>query len=319
MNEFDNKIKQVSGGFLYSDSIDTIQVNIGLCCNQLCRHCHVQAGPKRKELMSWGTMEQVLALARKVRPKLVDITGGAPEMNPNLGRFIRALQKDGHKVQVRTNLTILLEEDMMGMIHTYRDTGVKLVASFPCYMKPEVDHVRGDGVFEKSIEALKRLRAAGYGRDKSLVLDLVFNPEEDFLPPKQSDLQKEYEEILSKEYGIWFNNIITIANMPVGRFLEWLKSKGKDINYMRLLKENFNPVNVQNLMCKTQIDIGYDGSVYDCDFNLGRGIKVGHGTPTHIKDFDPARHAIRRIATADHCFGCTAGAGSSCGGSLERK
>jgi len=318
MNDFDKKLKDVTGGFLTADRIETIQVNVGLVCNQRCRHCHVQAGPKRTELMGWPTMERIVALARKVRPKLVDITGGAPELNPNLKRFVTALRKDGQNVQVRTNLTILLEPGMEDMIRFYKDVGVKLVASLPCYEKREVDSVRGDGVFDRSIKALKLLNMAGFGKEKGLVLDLVFNPEEDFLPPETAELEKEYKQIMTRDFGISFNNVFTITNMPVGRFLSWLKTQDKDDEYMKLLKGSFNPATVGGLMCRSQIDIGYDGSVYDCDFNLGLDMMVGHGTPTDIKNFDPAKHAKRRIVTTDHCFGCTAGHGSSCGGALEK-
>jgi len=318
MNDFDKKIKEVTGGYLMSDRLDTIQVNVGLRCNQACRHCHVQAGPKRTELMDWPTMERIVSLARDVRPKLVDITGGAPELNPNLKRFVTALRKNGQHVQVRTNLTILLEPGMEDMIAFYKDAGVKLVASLPCYEKAEVDSVRGDGVFDKSIKALKLMNKAGFGTKKGLVLDLVFNPEEDFLPPETAELEKEYKKIMKKEFGISFNNVFTITNMPVGRFLSWLRAHGKEDEYLGLLKGSFNPSTVDALMCRSQIDIGYDGSIYDCDFNLGLGVKVGFGTPTDIKDFDPAKHAKRRIVTTAHCFGCTAGHGSSCGGALER-
>jgi radical SAM/Cys-rich protein len=318
MNDFDRKVKEVTGVLLEADRLETIQVNVGLSCNQQCRHCHVQAGPKRTELMSWETMRGIVDLARKVRPRLVDITGGAPELNPNLKRFVTALRKEGLNVQVRTNLTILLEPGMEDMIEFYKEAGVKLVASLPCYMRPEVDHVRGRGVFDKSIKALKLLNKAGYGKDERLVLDLVFNHEEDSLPPEQSELQKEYEQVLTNDLGIYFNTVFTITNMPVGRFRTWLREKGKDKEYMKLLRTTFNPETIGMLMCRSQIDIGYDGSIYDCDFNLGLGQRVGFGTPTNIKDFDPVKHTKRRIVTTEHCFGCTAGHGSSCGGALEK-
>jgi radical SAM/Cys-rich protein len=268
--------------------------------------------------MSWPTMQDVLILARKAHPKLVDITGGAPEYNPDLKRFVKALRTDGHKVQVRTNLTIWLEPGMEDMIGFYKEAAVKLVASLPCYMRPEVDNVRGKGVFDKSLKALKLLNKAGYGKDKDLVVDLVFNHEEDSLPPETSELQKEYEQYLTKDLGLFFNKVFTITNMPVGRFWAWLKQEGKDTAYLKLIKGSFNPATVGSLMCRNQIDIGFDGSIYDCDFNLAAGLKVGFGTPTNIKDFDPVKHSKRKIVTAQHCFGCTAGHGSSCSGSLEK-
>jgi radical SAM/Cys-rich protein len=263
-------------------------------------------------------MEMVLAAARKVRPKLVDITGGAPEMNPDLQRFVRALQKDGHHVQVRTNLTILLLPEFEGMMDFYRGSGVKLVASFPCYMKPEVDNVRGEGVFEKSLEALRKLNAIGFGKGKDLVLDLVFNPEADFLPAPQAELEAAYKEELAKDFGITFNNLLTITNMPVGRFKANLEKQKADQKYDRLLRDTFNAETLASLMCLSQVDIGWDGRMYDCDFNYGRGLPVGHGAPSHVRDFDATKLIGRRIVTGDHCFGCTAGHGSSCGGALEK-
>jgi len=322
MNEFEDRIRKSGRAPLMSRDLGTIQINVGLRCNQRCSHCHVGASPERRELMSWETMELVLDLARRVRPRLVDITGGAPELNPRLGRFVRALRKDGHSVQVRTNLTILLEPKFRGMPQFYKDAGVKLVASLPCYLKPEVDNVRGEGVFEKSLEALRRLNAFGYGRDPRLVLDLVFNPEHDLLPAPQTELEKEYREVLGTKYGITFNGLLTIANMPVGRFGEQLRKSGRDAVYGRLLRDNFNPETLDKLMCLDQVDIGWDGTVYDCDFNLARDLPAGlersAGNEAHIGRFDPERHSRRRIVTGDHCFGCTAGAGSSCGGALEK-
>jgi radical SAM/Cys-rich protein len=321
MNEFERKIHELTGTGLSTNGIHTLQVNIGLRCNHTCTHCHVDASPQRTERMSRDTMQRVLSVARKMRPRLVDITGGAPELNLDLVWFVTALKDDGHSVQVRTNLTVLLEPGMERMIQFYRDSAVKLVASFPCYMRPEVDNVRGAGVFDKSLEALKRLNAAGYGIDKGLGLDLVFNPEHDFLPAPQAELEREYREELRK-LGISFNNLLTITNMPVGRFLDKLKKEKKETAYMRMLKENFNPGTLGKLMCRSQIDVGWDGRVYDCDFNLACGLPARFGSRPEeeavIANYDPVNDGPRNIVTADHCFGCTAGAGSSCGGALER-
>lgn len=321
MNDFDKKVHEATGAGLSSCGLRTLQVNVGFRCNQHCTHCHVDASPERKEVMDWETMELVLELAQRVRPGLVDITGGAPELNPDLERFITALRKDGHNVQVRTNLTVLLEPGQKDLMRFYRDSGVKLVASFPCYMKPEVDNVRGDGAFERSLEALRRLNALGYGRDPKLVVDLVFNPEKDFLPAPQAELEKEYRTELDR-FGIVFNNLLTITNMPVGRFRRQLDRQKKHGSYMHLLKDRFNPATLDKLMCLHQIDVGWDGTIYDCDFNLARGMPAnlpsGPKKRPLIGDFDPARDGMRTIATGDHCFGCTAGAGSSCGGALEK-
>ena len=322
MNDFDRRLMQAGHEPLTSCDLATLQVNVGLRCNQRCSHCHAGASPERGELMSWGTMELVLGLARRVRPRLLDITGGAPELNPLLGRFVAALRKDGHNVQVRTNLTILLEEEMEGLMQFYSSSGVKLVASLPCYLRAEVDNVRGQGVFDRSIEALRRLNAIGYGRDPRLALDLVFNPEQDFLPAPQAELEREYREVLGRDFGISFNGLLTITNMPVGRFGEELRRLGREESYGRLLRDNFNPETLDNLMCLHQIDVGWDGTVYDCDFNLARGLPARLGPSSiksaHISRLDPMMHSRRRIITDDHCFGCTAGAGSSCGGALVK-
>lgn len=321
MNAFDTKVRKLTGRVLSTNAIETLQVNIGLRCNQRCTHCHVEASPERTELMTRKTMRQVLAAARKMRPRLVDITGGAPELNPDLRRFVTALRKDGHPVQVRTNLTVLLEPCMEKMIRFYKKSGVKLVASLPCYLRPEVDNVRGRGVFKRSLEALRRLNAAGYGKEKGLVLDLVFNPETDFLPAPQAELEKDYHEELGK-LGISFNGLLTITNMPAGRFLKQLRRRGREKSYMRLLKRTFNPDTLGKLMCLSQVDVGWDGTVYDCDFNLARGLPARlPSNPARrpaIAEYDPARDAMRPVVTGDHCFGCTAGSGSSCGGALEK-
>ena len=206
---------------------------------------------------------------------------------------------------------------MKGMIEFYRDLRVKLVASLPCYLKKEVDSQRGEGVFERSIEVLKLLNKIGYGRDQNLVLDLVFNPEAAFLPPQQATLETDYKEELRKNFGIFFNKLITITNMPVGRFLQYLNKRHQYDEYDRLLRDSFNPRTVDKLMCRSQINVGWDGIIYDCDFNLALGLPVGFGIPRHIRDFDPAVHSKRKIVTGNHCFGCTAGNGSSCSGALE--
>jgi radical SAM/Cys-rich protein len=318
MNDFEKRVKNAVGTELFSERVDTLQVNVGFLCNNRCRHCHLEAGPERKELMDWRTMQLVIAAARDIRPKLVDITGGAPEMNPNLKRFVKAMSAEAFRVQIRTNLTILIEPGMESMIDFFKQSRVKLVASLPCYLRKEVDAVRGDGVFNRSIEALRRLNKVGYGRVLELQLDLVFNPEGDFLPAEQSALEQEYREILSREYGIDFNGLITIANMPIGRFNEMLYQKGHFQKYDRLLRKNFNKETIDALMCRSQINVGWDGKVYDCDFNLGLGLTVDDSVPQHIRDCDPKLYSRRRIVTESHCFGCTAGQGSSCGGALVR-
>jgi radical SAM/Cys-rich protein len=267
-------------------------------------------------MMNWSTMQLVLDKTSEIRPGLIDITGGAPELNPHLRRFVKTLRENHYSIQVRTNLAILLEPRIEHLIDFYRDNGVKLVASLPCYLRKEVDSVRGDGTFTKSIEVLKRLNDVGYGLDPRLELDLVFNPEGAFLPPQQSVLEREYHAELQEKFGIVFNNLITITNMPVGRFSELLHQQNRYEKYSHLLRESFNLKTLDRLMCRHQVDVGWDGAIYDCDFNLGLKLPIGYGVPSHIDAFDFAALSRRRIVTGDHCFGCTAGNGSSCGGAL---
>ena len=316
MNDFESKVQEITRSCLKACDIGTLQVNVGFRCNHQCTHCHIQATPERTEMMDWATMQHVLDTARKIQPKLIDITGGAPELNPLLQRFVRSLRENRHNVQVRTNLTVLLQPTMETMMNFYRDTGVKLVASFPCYTKKNVDPVRGDGVFEKSIEALNSLNAIGYGSDPSLKLDLVYNPAGAFLPPEQSSLESDYRKELEANFGIVFNNLITLTNMPIGRFLQLLRQQNQYREYDRLLRESFNPKTLDGLMCRHQVEVGWDGTLYDCDFNLALQLPISCGAPSHITDFSLATHSSRRIVTGNHCFGCTAGYGSSCGGAL---
>jgi len=318
MNAFDLRVKKETGAELHSCGIETLQVNVGFLCNNRCNHCHVNGGPDRREVMTWKTMRHIIGAARTLKPNLVDITGGAPEMNPNLKRLISALREEGLSVQVRTNLTILLEPGMESIIEFYKRSGVKIVASLPCYMEKEVDSQRGRGTFERSLKALKLLNEAGYGVEPGLVLDLVFNPESDFLPAEQAQLEREYREVLENDYGVVFDNLVTIANMPVGRFARMLRRKGVDRKYDRLLRRSFNPDTVDRLMCRRQLSVGWDGLLHDCDFNLALGIPIEIETPANIQAIEGASVARRRIATGIHCFGCTAGQGSSCGGALVR-
>ncbi len=316
MNDFERRVQETTGSQLRAYDIETLQVNLGLGCNSQCIHCHVQASPTRTEMMNWSTMQLILEKTNEIEPKLIDITGGAPELNPHLTTFVKTIRKNEYNVQVRTNLTILLESKMEKMIEFYRDNGVKLAASLPCYLKKEVDSVRGDGTFKKSIEILKRLNDVGYGLDPSLELDLVFNPEGAFLPPRQTSLEDEYHTELQDRFGIVFNRLISIANMPVGRFSQLLHQQNIHEKYCQLLRESFNIKTLDRLMCRHQIDVGWDGTIYDCDFNLGINLPVGYGIPSQIQAFDFDALSRRRIVTGNHCFGCTAGNGSSCEGAL---
>jgi radical SAM/Cys-rich protein len=316
MSDFNSRIRDATGETLRTGQVHTFQVNIGLRCNQQCTHCHHQAGPERDEVMTWETMAVLIEKAKEARIPIIDITGGAPEMNPNLRRFVTELKKNGHHIMLRTNLTALMEEENKGMAEFYRENELELIASLPCYEKEEVDCVRGDGVFETSIQALKFLNGLGYGKDPGLKLNLVFNPMADFLPPPQNALKEEYLHVLGKDFSIEFTDLFTITNMPMGRFLQDLKRDGKEGSYRELLESSFNPSTIPNLMCLFQINIGWDGDLYDCDFNQAMGIQTAPDFPKNIIDLEASSIPVREVATGEHCFGCTAGAGSSCGGAL---
>jgi radical SAM/Cys-rich protein len=266
--------------------------------------------------MDWATMQLILEAARSARAQLVDLTGGAPELNPHFCRFVKALRKGRHQVQVRTNLTVLLEPGMEKVPELFREHQVRLVASMPCYLKENVCAQRGEGVYEKSIEAIKQLNALGYGSNPDLPLNLVYNPGGPFLPPSQSALEEDYRRELGSRFGITFTRLLTITNMPLGRYRMQLHRQHQERNYIDLLRKSFNPKTVEGLMCRHQLSVGWEGTLYDCDFNLALRLPVDHGVPDHIRSFDLTDLTKRRIVTGDHCFGCTAGSGSSCRGAL---
>ncbi|MHC4481184.1 MAG: arsenosugar biosynthesis radical SAM (seleno)protein ArsS [Planctomycetota bacterium] len=314
--DFEAMLLEATGQPLASEGIDTIQVNVGLRCNQACAHCHLAASPQRTEQMEWPVMEAVLEAAAAAGCDLVDLTGGAPELNPHFRRFVAALRGCSFQVQVRTNLTVLLAPGMETMPLFLRDQRVRLVASMPCYLEENVRSQRGAGVYERSVEAIRRLNALGFGLEEGLPLDLVYNPVGPSLPPEQSDLEGDYRRELGSRFGVAFSRLLTITNMPLGRFRVELRRQGMEADYLRVLKDAFNPRTLDGLMCRHQISVGWDGTLYDCDFNLALAQPVDHGVPTRIESFDPGTHARRRIVTGDQCFGCTAGYGSSCGGAL---
>ncbi len=316
MNHFDERVRAATADDLHCQDVSTIQVNIGLKCNLQCIHCHVASSPLRKEMMSWENLELVIDAAKRTRCRLVDITGGAPELHTDLRRFIKILHDADIPVMVRTNLTVLLEPGMETMPAFFRDHRVQLVASLPCYLEENVDGQRGEGVFKGSVEAIRKLNAVGYGSDPDLPLSLVYNPVGPYLPPDQAGLESDYRRELKERFDIVFTRLITITNMPIGRYVGVLKKEGKLHEYTELLEKSFNATTLDGLMCRHQINVDWEGNIYDCDFNLALKLLVDHGAPTHIRDFDPAIHAKRRIVTGNHCFGCTAGAGSSCGGAL---
>ncbi len=316
MNDFEKQIAKIDREGLHSLKIETLQVNLGLRCNQQCVHCHLEASPQRIEMMQWPTMQLVLEASKKAGCRIADLTGGAPEINPYFRRFVAALRQEGLTVQVRTNLTVLLEPGMEKMPEFFREHRVRLVASMPCYLEENVRAQRGPGAYEKSIAAIKVLNALGYGSEPELPLNFVYNPGGPFLPPAQSALEEDYRRELGQRFGVVFSHLLTITNMPLGRFRNELDRRGQGETYRRLLRDSFNLRTVSGLMCRNQLSVGWDGTLYDCDFNLALDLPVNHGAPDHIKNFKPEDLRVRRIVTGDHCFGCTAGSGSSCGGAL---
>ncbi|GAB4342777.1 MAG: arsenosugar biosynthesis radical SAM protein ArsS [Candidatus Abyssubacteria bacterium] len=316
MNEFDRAVEECCGGPLHGFDLNTLQVNVGFRCNQQCLHCHVSASPHRAEIMSWAVMSAILDAVDCIGCEMVDLTGGAPELNPHFRRFVEALCGRGLAVQVRTNLTVLLEPGMTDLPEWLGERRVQLVASLPCYLEENVCAQRGTGVYHKSIEAIRRLNAVGYARTPDLPLSLVYNPGGPFLPPEQSALEADYRRELGSRFGIIFTRLLTITNMPMGRFGAELRRQGREAEYLRLLRDSFNPGTLQGLMCRHQVSVGWDGTLYDCDFNLALGYAVNHGAPDHIDRFEVSSIERRRIVTGEHCFGCSAGHGSSCSGAL---
>ncbi len=295
--------------------LETLQVNVGYRCNQQCLHCHVNAGPNRKEEMERPTVEEVLAFLDRSGVKKLDITGGAPELNPHFRHLVQEAWRRGVHVIDRCNLTILEQsgqEDLPAFLSTRQ---VEIVASLPCYLEENVDRQRGSGVFAASIRGLRRLNAVGYGLQPELVLNLVYNPQGPSLPPCQQGLERGYKQHLSERYGIAFNALYTLANMPIQRFGSTLVSKGQFSEYMRLLRHAHQDANLKTVMCRTLISVDWRGYVYDCDFNQMLGLPLG-GYRRHLSQLQTSRLPGRPIAVADHCYGCTAGQGSSCGGAL---
>ncbi|MBM4123589.1 MAG: radical SAM/Cys-rich domain protein [Nitrospira sp.] len=302
---------------LEATGIAVLQVNVGKLCNQTCRHCHVDAGPDREEIMSREVADLCLkALAQTDIPTL-DITGGAPELNPHFRRLVGEAKSLGRHVMDRCNLTVLLVPSQADLAEFLATRQVEIVASLPSYRPSQTDAQRGDGVFEKSIQALQRLNQLGYGKEGSgLTLNLVYNPVGAFLPPKQEAIEAQFRRELKRLHGVVFNHLYTITNMPISRFLEFLIESGNYESYMERLANAFNPAAAASVMCRQTLSVGWDGTLYDCDFNQMLSLPVGHGAPQHIRDFDLAQLRRRRIVTGNHCYGCTAGSGSSCGGSV---
>jgi len=296
--------------------LETVQINLGYLCNLSCVHCHVNAGPKRTELMTRETIDQILNFAIKNNVTTFDLTGGAPEMNVHFSYLVSSAKKHNINIIDRCNLVVLQEAGYEDLSEFLAENKVTIVASLPCYLEENVDKQRGNGVFKKSIAALQKLNALGYGQDNTgLLLDLVFNPQGPVLPPAQKSLQENYKTHLKQHYDIEFNQLYTIANMPIQRFGSTLISKGTFDDYLQLLVDNYNSETVENIMCRNTISIDWQGNVYDCDFNQMLTLPLADRR-THITDLMTTNLNGTQIATRQHCYGCTAGQGSSCSGAL---
>ena len=320
ITDFKEKLNSSDRQLLQLERLQTLQINLGNRCNQSCAHCHVQAGPNGKKIMSKAVMSKIIAFLEKHPDLCVDVTGGCPELNPDFEFFIESICKLTSHVIVRTNLTVFFEPDLNWIPKWYSENKVVLTASLPCYTDENVNFQRGRGVFEKSIEAINLLNELGYGIDEQLELNLVYNPGGDFLPGPQEQLEADYKRELGEKYNARFNNLFTITNAPIGRFKQYLKANGKLQQYLQLLVENFNPESVENIMCRRLVSIDYKGLVYNCDFNQALVLPIidAGGQVVSIERLEEILNEGIEIITGEHCFCCTAGAGSSCTGSLVK-
>ncbi|MFB6265389.1 MAG: arsenosugar biosynthesis radical SAM (seleno)protein ArsS [Bradymonadaceae bacterium] len=317
--EFDRKMEEHGLNPLRPTELEILQINVGYMCNLTCNHCHVDAGPDRREVMTKETMRHCLDALDRSGAHTVDLTGGAPEMNPHFRWFVEEVSERDCKTIVRSNLVILVANEQFRELPAFfAEHGVEVIASLPCYTPERTDEQRGEGVFGKSIEALQALNEFGYGADDSdLDLHLVYNPVGPHLPPDQGDLEEDYERELGEEFGIVFDDLLTITNLPISRFLESLADSGKVEEYMETLVNAFNPTAAEGVMCRDTLSVGWDGQLYDCDFNQMLEVGLEEHAPAHIAEFDRAAVEGRIIQTGPHCYGCTAGAGSSCGGAID--
>lgn len=316
-NRFDSKLAEHSLA-LQRTAAGVLQINVGKLCNLTCVHCHVNAGPKRKEIMSRETVDRIIDWFAATDIGTIDLTGGAPEMIPDFRHMIQRIRALPVRRRIidRCNLTILLEPSFEGLAEFLAENEVEIVASMPCYQPENVNEQRGDGVFDASIAALQLLNRLGYGRSENRVLNLVYNPNGDFLPGPQAELEEDYRRELQKHFGIEFHHLYTITNLPVSRFASWLRHEGKYEAYMDLLVSAFNPQTIDGLMCRNTINVSWQGQIFDCDFNQMLKLPLGGGEARYLWDVTPSELENQGIATGPHCFGCTAGAGSSCGGAL---
>ena len=316
---FSEKLDQCGLFPLQPERPEIFQVNVGKMCNQVCKHCHVDAGPDRKEIMTKETMGLCLSVLKE-NPNFttVDLTGGAPELNPDFRWFVQEIKKLNRHIIVRCNLTIILANKRFNDLPDFfKEHTIEVVSSLPSYTQDRTDRQRGDGVFQDSIQALKMLNSVGYGVDGSgLVLNLVYNPAGAFLPPSQTALEHEYKEALLRDFSIQFNNLYVITNMPISRYLDYLLVSGNYVSYMEKLVNAFNPVAAKSVMCRNTISISWDGYLYDCDFNQMLDLKLSCGQSQHLSTYKSEAINSRSIVINQHCYGCTAGSGSSCGGAV---
>ncbi|MFQ5952209.1 MAG: arsenosugar biosynthesis radical SAM (seleno)protein ArsS [Candidatus Omnitrophota bacterium] len=319
MNAFAAKVSAVNKRVMCRSKLKILQVNMGNLCNQQCRHCHVNASPHGKNVMTKETIDDVLKFLSYDKGLILDITGGAPEMNPDFEYFVRSVRKIVEGIIVRSNLTVIFEPSKEYLPSFYKENRIHLICSLPCYTKENVEAQRGSGIFEKSIKALQILNEQGYGRDPGLIVDLVYNPGGAFLPAPQEKLEKDYKRELKKGFGIEFNRLATITNAPINRFKEQLEAKNGYDEYIEMLEDNFNKEVVENIMCRTLLSVGWDGVLYDCDFNQAEGmaIKDENDVKLNVGSVKPDDLTGKELLFGDHCFSCTAGSGSSCQGALE--
>lgn len=318
MNRFQSKLAEHRYD-LKKASIEVLQVNVGKLCNLTCSHCHVEAGPtKTRENIDQKTVLAIVGLMDSLQPKTLDLTGGAPELNPHFRYLVIEAHKRGMHIIDRCNLTILFEKGMEDLAEFLAEHRVEVIASLPCYSKDNVDKQRGNGTFGKSIEALQKLNSLGYGKsDSGLFLNLVYNPVGAHLPPAQGNLENDYKQRLQDDFGIVFNNLYTITNMPITRYAKYLKAFNQLDSYTELLINNFNPHTLDGLMCRNTLNISWDGRLFDCDFNQMLGMGMRNGKPFTVFNVTKKDLEDWQVLTANHCFGCTAGAGSSCQGALK--
>jgi radical SAM/Cys-rich protein len=303
---------------LCATGVEVLQLNITRRCNLTCRHCHVEASPDRQEMMLEEIITECIRIAQMFEIDTIDVTGGAPELHPQLPRLLRELAATKKRIIVRTNLAILTEGACQSFPQIYRELGVEIVGSLPDYTSERTDRQRGSGTFARCITAMSLLNKIGYGREGTgLILNLMHNPPGAFMPGNQTSLEHEYKRQLLERFGVEFNGLFVLTNCPIGRYLDYLISSDNLNDYMTILASAFNPKAVFNVMCRNTLSVGWDGRLYDCDFNQMLGLKVNDGSPTHIREFDLKRLSRRQITVRNHCFACCAGAGSSCQGVLD--